>query len=115
MGWEKGTITWTNMEVRSYEVKTDAGADYTRNGKHLRKSMEGPVLYDTPDLPYDNPNCTSKDNKVTNPEPNTNKDPWAFPLGPTGVCPGPNGVLEAPPDPLPTTGAPSNSKSWIHP
>lgn len=72
--WEKGTtcITGTNTETRSYEVKTEAGADYTRNRKHLRKSMEGPS---NPDVPDDNPNCTSNDNKGTNPETNTNKDP----------------------------------------
>eukprot|EP00105_Crassostrea_gigas_P036724 XP_019920872.1 PREDICTED: uncharacterized protein K02A2.6-like [Crassostrea gigas] len=73
--WEKGTITGSKIETRSYEVKTEAGADYTRNRKHLRKSMEGPVPYDKPDVPDDNPNCTSNDNKGANPGPNTNKDP----------------------------------------
>eukprot|EP00105_Crassostrea_gigas_P017830 XP_011435757.1 PREDICTED: uncharacterized protein K02A2.6-like [Crassostrea gigas] len=61
------------METKSYEVKAEAGADYTRNRKHLRKSMEGP--YDNPDVPEDNPNCTSNDNKGANPGPNTDKDP----------------------------------------
>ena len=37
--------------------------------------MEGPVTYDNPDVPDDNPNCTSNDNKGAIPGPNTNKDP----------------------------------------
>lgn len=52
--WEKGTITGTNIETRSYEVKTEAGADYTRNRKHLRKTIEGPVPDNNPDVPDDN-------------------------------------------------------------
>lgn len=35
--------------------------------------MEGQVPYDNPDVPDDNPNCTSNDNKGTHPEPNTKK------------------------------------------
>lgn len=61
--WEKGTITGANIETRSYEVKTEAGADYTRNRKHIRKPIEGPVQDNNPDVPDDNPDHTSKTTK----------------------------------------------------
>ncbi|XP_061180813.1 uncharacterized protein K02A2.6-like [Saccostrea echinata] len=50
--WEKGTVTEAIPERRSYKVTTEAGANYTRNRKHLRKSNELPVSRDIPcDLP----------------------------------------------------------------
>lgn len=56
-------------------------ADYTRNRKHSRKSIEAPVpydnpamSYDNPDMSYDNPDCKSNDIKGSSPEPNTRKD-----------------------------------------
>ena len=47
--WEKGTVTTTKLDNRSYEVKTKAGASYIRNRKHLRKTNESPPLSDCPD------------------------------------------------------------------
>ncbi|XP_061168990.1 uncharacterized protein K02A2.6-like [Saccostrea echinata] len=50
--WEKGTVTEAIPERRSYKVTTEAGANYTRNRKHFRKSNELPVSRDIPcDLP----------------------------------------------------------------
>lgn len=84
--WEKGTITGTKIETQLYEVKTEAGTDYTKkNRKHLRKSDEGPEPYDNqgmsynnPDMPYDNPDGTSNYIKGNCPESNTSKDPMAI-------------------------------------
>ena len=47
--WEKGTVTNTKLDTRSYEVKTEAGASYIRNRKHLRKTNESPLSSDCPD------------------------------------------------------------------
>ena len=47
--WEKGTVTNTKLDNRSYEVKTEAGASYIRNRKHLRKTNESPLSSDCPD------------------------------------------------------------------
>lgn len=71
---EKRNYNWEQLGDNIVQGQNRGVSWLYKKPETLRKSIEGRVLYDNPDMSYDNPNCKSNYIKGPSPKPKINKD-----------------------------------------